>query len=111
MPQVHDFQRASGRGDRQERSRQTSAQVIDAFMQYLWSDEAQQAFVKFHFYSSTNERFEPGKPGVSAQIEMPFTIEYFGGWERAYPEMIEEMFRDQSAAKVATDKYAMQRRT
>jgi ABC-type sulfate transport system substrate-binding protein len=31
--------------------------VIDAFMQYLWSDEAQQAFVKFHFYSSTNDAF------------------------------------------------------
>src|SRR5438876_12092657 len=27
--------------------------VIDAFMQYLWSEEAQRAFVKFHFRSST----------------------------------------------------------
>src|SRR5215204_853080 len=31
--------------------------MIDAFMQYLWSDEAQQAFVKFHFYSVTNDAF------------------------------------------------------
>src|SRR5205807_5439437 len=30
-------------------------QVIDAFMQYLWSDEAQRAFVKFNFRSTTNE--------------------------------------------------------
>src|SRR5438552_10943927 len=29
--------------------------VVDAFMQYLWTDEAQLAFVKFHFRSSTNE--------------------------------------------------------
>src|ERR1051325_1982263 len=27
--------------------------VIDEFMQYLWSEEAPQAFVKFHFYPST----------------------------------------------------------
>src|SRR6185295_18924657 len=31
--------------------------IVDAFMQYLWSDEAQQAFVKFHFYSTTNDTF------------------------------------------------------
>ena len=35
----------------------TKRPVVDAFMQYLWSDEAQQAFVKFHFYSSTNDAF------------------------------------------------------
>src|SRR5689334_5894254 len=34
--------------------------VIDAFMQYLWSDEAQEAFVKFHFYSTTNEALNQG---------------------------------------------------
>jgi hypothetical protein len=30
-----------------------------------------------------------------ARIEMPFTIDYFGGWNRAYPEVIEGIFRDQ----------------
>src|SRR5438876_1825935 len=29
--------------------------LIDAFVQYLWSDEAQRAFVKYNFRSSTNE--------------------------------------------------------
>ena len=37
--------------------------VIDAFMQYLWSDEAQQAFVKYHFYSVDERRIQPGKHG------------------------------------------------
>ena len=41
-------------------------QVIDAFMQYLWSDEAQQAFVKFHFYSTTNEAFNQANTGFGA---------------------------------------------
>ena len=31
--------------------------IIDEFMRYLWSDEAQQAFVKYHFNSTTNEAF------------------------------------------------------
>lgn len=69
-------------------------QVVDAFMQYLWSDEAQQAFVKFHFYSSTNDEFNQANAGFG-HIEMPFAIEYFGGWDNAYPEVIEKIFRDQ----------------
>lgn len=73
-------------------------QVIDAFMQYLWSDEAQQAFVKYHFYSVTNDAFNQANPEF-AHIEMPFTIEYFGGWDKAYPEVIEKVFRDQVQRK------------
>ena len=69
-------------------------QIIDAFMQYLWSDEAQQAFVKFHFYSTTNEAFNQANTGFG-RIELPLTIEYFGGWDKAYPEVIEKIFRDQ----------------
>ena len=72
--------------------------VIDAFMQYLWSDEAQEAFVKFHFYSSTNDAFNQASTKFG-RIEMPFTIEYFGGWDKAYPDVIERIFRDQVQRK------------
>ena len=72
--------------------------VIDAFMQYLWSDEAQQAFVKFHFYSSTNDAFNKANPKFG-HIEMPFGIDLFGGWEKAYPDVIERVFRDQVQRK------------
>jgi sulfate/thiosulfate transport system substrate-binding protein len=72
--------------------------VVEAFMQYLWSDEAQQAFVKFHFYSTTNDAFNQANSEF-AHIEMPFTIEEFGGWDRAYPEVIEKVFRDQVQRK------------
>ena len=67
--------------------------VVDAFRQYLWSDEAQQAFVRFHFRSITNDSFNAANTGL-AQIEFPFTIDYFGGWDKAYPEVIEQIFRD-----------------
>jgi sulfate transport system substrate-binding protein len=72
--------------------------VIDAFMQYLWSDEAQQAFVKFHFYSSTNDAFNQANTAFG-HIEIPFTIDYLGGWDKAYPEVIENIFRDQVQRK------------
>jgi len=67
--------------------------VVDAFQHYLWSDEAQQAFVKYHFRSATNESFNTTNTELS-NIQLPFTIDYFGGWDRAYPEVIERIFRD-----------------
>ena len=69
-------------------------QIIDAFMQYLWDDQAQQAFVKFHFYSTTNEAFNQANTEFG-RIELPLTINDFGGWDKAYPEVIEKIFRDQ----------------
>ena len=72
--------------------------VIDAFMLYLWSDESQQAFVKYHFYSSMQESFNQANSAFG-HIEMPFTIEYFNGWDKAYPEVIEKVFRDQVQKK------------
>jgi sulfate transport system substrate-binding protein len=68
--------------------------IINAFVRYLWTDEAQQAFVKYHFRAVTNESFNESNAELS-RIEMPFTIDYFGGWEKAYPEIIEKIFRDQ----------------
>lgn len=68
--------------------------VIDAFMQYLWSEEAQRAFVKFHFRSSTNDALNEENREL-ATIKHPFTVEYFHGWDKAYPEVIEGVFRDQ----------------
>jgi len=68
--------------------------VVEAFMQYLWSDEAQRAFVQYHFRSSTSEAFNETNAAF-AKIASPFTVEYFGGWSSAYPDVIEKIFRDQ----------------
>lgn len=69
-------------------------QVIDAFMQYLWSEEAQRAFVKSNFRSSTNEALNQENKEL-ATIKYPFTVDYFGGWAKAYPEIIKAIFLDQ----------------
>ena len=69
--------------------------VIDAFMQYLWSEEAQRAFVQYHFRSSTNDSLNQENKEL-ATIKYPFTVnDRFGGWDHAYPEIIEAIFRDQ----------------
>ena len=68
--------------------------VVQAFLNYLWSEEAQKAFVKYHFRSVTNESLNDSNAEF-AKIEQPFTIEMFGGWNKAYPEVIEQVFRDQ----------------
>jgi sulfate transport system substrate-binding protein len=67
--------------------------IVNAFMQYLWSDEAQQAFVKYHFYSVTNNALNEANKEFG-HIEMPFGIDYFGGWNKAYPEIVEKIFKD-----------------
>jgi sulfate transport system substrate-binding protein len=66
--------------------------IVKAFLQYLWSDEAQQAFVKYHFYSVTNNALNEANREFG-HIEFPLTIEYFGGWNKAYPEVIEGVFK------------------
>lgn len=67
--------------------------IANAFLDYLWSEEAQRAFVQHHFRAVTDEAFNAGNPQF-ANIQMPFTVEYFGGWQRAYPEVIEGIWRD-----------------
>jgi sulfate/thiosulfate transport system substrate-binding protein len=68
--------------------------VVQAFLNYLWTDDVQKTFVKYHFRSGTNESFNAANAEF-ATVEQPFTVEMFGGWDRAYPEVIEQIFRDQ----------------
>jgi sulfate transport system substrate-binding protein len=72
--------------------------VVDAFMQFLWSEEAQRAFVQYHFRSISNEQLNEANQEFG-QIKMPFTIEEFGGWGKAYPDIIEHVWRDQVQKK------------
>jgi sulfate transport system substrate-binding protein len=72
--------------------------VVEAFLQYLWSEEAQRSFVKYHFRSVTDEKLNEDNK-LFAHIELPFKVELFGGWTRAYPEIIEKVWRDQVQKK------------
>lgn len=68
--------------------------VVEAFLNYLWSDDAQKAFVKHSFRAVTNDSFNDANKDF-AKIEQPFTIEMFGGWDKAYPDIIENVFMKQ----------------
>lgn len=72
---------------------QANRPIVNAFLQYLWSEEAQRGFVQNNFRSITSEILDKENPGFG-EVEMPFTIEYFGGWGKAYPDIIENIFRD-----------------
>ena len=72
--------------------------AVEAFADYLWGAEAQAAFVKYHFRSVTDDALNDANPGF-ARIELPFTVELFGGWARAYPEIIEGVWRDKAQKK------------
>ncbi|MEP6947544.1 MAG: substrate-binding domain-containing protein [Acidobacteriota bacterium] len=68
--------------------------VVEAFIRFLWSDEAQAAFVKYQFHSVSNETLNADHSEF-AKIAQPFDVTKFGGWDRAYPDIIEHIFRDQ----------------
>lgn len=68
--------------------------LIEAFVAYLWSEDAQRAFVKYHFRAATDESLNAANKEF-AVIKTPFTIEYLGGWAKAYPEIIERVWRAQ----------------
>ncbi|HYY93870.1 MAG TPA: sulfate ABC transporter substrate-binding protein, partial [Pyrinomonadaceae bacterium] len=72
--------------------------LVEAFVQYLWDEEAQRAFVKYNFRSVTHDEFNDANKDL-AHIELPFTVELFGGWPHAYPEVIDGIWRNQVKKK------------
>jgi sulfate/thiosulfate transport system substrate-binding protein len=72
--------------------------VVNAFIQYLWSEDAQRAFVQYHFRSVTNEALNDANKEF-AQIKLPFSVTDLGGWDRAYPDIIEKVWREQAQKK------------
>lgn len=72
--------------------------LVEAFVRYLWTDDAQRAFVQNHFRSAANDALTQENKDL-ATIKYPFTVDYFGGWGRAYPEVIEHIFKNQVKAR------------
>jgi len=76
----------------------TNRPIADEFLRYLWSDEAQQAFEKNHLRGVARGTSSSPGDGFMA-IELPFTVEQLGGWSKAYPEIIEGIWRDEVRGK------------
>lgn len=66
--------------------------LVELFARYLWSETAQKAWVKSYFRSVTDEKLNDAEPRF-AKITMPFTVADLGGWQRAYPEIVEGVWK------------------
>lgn len=67
--------------------------VVEAFVAFLWSEEAQRLFVKEGF-RSVDEPLNRENQDFGT-IDDSFTIDDFGGWARAQAEIVEAIWRDQ----------------
>jgi sulfate/thiosulfate-binding protein len=68
--------------------------VVEAFVEFLWSDEAQEALTHYYFRAVTDEALNMAVPEFH-RIERPFTVQDLGGWAWAYPEVINRIWEEQ----------------
>ncbi len=66
--------------------------LVERFVRFLWSDEAQRIFVKYGFRSARPE-LDAGNPGFGTIAE-PFRIADFGGWRRARRDIVEGIWKE-----------------
>jgi len=65
--------------------------AVDAFTQFLWSEEAQRIFVQYGF-RSVRDDLNAGHSEFG-KIEDPFHISDFGGWRRAKKEIVDAIWK------------------
>ncbi len=66
--------------------------LIEAFTQFLWSEEAQRIFVRYGF-RSVDEGLNAGNADFGA-IADAFRIADFGGWRRAKRDIVEAIWKN-----------------
>ena len=69
-------------------------EVVEAFVAFLWSETAQEAFTRYYFRAVTDEELNQAVPEFH-EIVQPFTVHDLGGWGRAYPEIIHGVWEEQ----------------
>src|SRR5205085_2012390 len=65
--------------------------LIDRFVRFLWSEEAQRIFVGYGFRSAREELNDNPAFG---RIEDPFLISDFGGWRIARQKIVDGVWKD-----------------
>jgi sulfate/thiosulfate transport system substrate-binding protein len=66
--------------------------LVDAFMRFLWTEDAQRLFVKYGFRSVTDSLNEGNT--AFGRIEDPFRIADMGGWKRAKKEIVDAVWKE-----------------
>lgn len=67
-------------------------ELVDRLLQFLWSREAQEIFVRYGF-RSVDDGLNVLNPAFG-HIEKPFTVEDLGGWQQANQAIIQDVWRD-----------------
>lgn len=66
-------------------------ELIDAFVDFLWSETAQRIFVEYGF-RSVDDSLNGANPNFG-EIARPFTVEALGGWPLVKEEIIEAIWK------------------
>ncbi|HQA67944.1 MAG TPA: substrate-binding domain-containing protein [Aggregatilineales bacterium] len=76
-------------------------ELIDAFVDFLWSEEAQRIFVEYGF-RSVDETLNVDVPYFGV-IDDPFTVADMGGWPEAKREIIDAIWKDRVLQEVGNE--------
>jgi sulfate transport system substrate-binding protein len=68
-------------------------EAVEAFVAFLWSEEAQGAFTHYYFRAVTDEALNEAVSEFH-KIERAFTVQDLGGWGKAYPEIIQGVLEE-----------------
>ena len=69
-----------------------SEEVVRGFIDFLWSRQAQEAFAR-NYYRVRDKEIMGEYPDRYQRVELPFTMDYLGGWEEATPTVIIQIWR------------------
>jgi sulfate transport system substrate-binding protein len=72
--------------------------VVEAFVNFLWSEAVQETFTRYYFRAVTDEALNQAVPEFR-EVEHPFTVHDLGGWGYAYPEIIHRLWEEQILAE------------
>jgi len=68
--------------------------LVEAFRDFLFSDDAQRIFVKFGFRSAVKPELDAGNPGLP-KLSQTFTVDEMGGWKAADSRVYEKIWKDE----------------
>lgn len=72
--------------------------LLDGFVEFLWSKRAQEIFVA-HGFRSLDRELNEDNPKLRP-IARPFTVQDLGGWPKARQEIVEDVWKGQVMTKV-----------
>ena len=72
---------------------ESERELVEAFLEFLWSREAQSLFVA-HGFRSTSPELDSANPDFG-RVDSPFTVADLGGWVKARETVVEGVWKAQ----------------